>query len=126
MSFTSLEQQFDGIEQQFNAVSAALIDGDPQTVHAASAQLQQLTVDLVQVLDRVGRHHISPAPLALRVKAIAEGLPVLRENLLRRSMYVERALQVVVPATAKTTYAAQPGPYGHGVRQSGAFKVFSA
>jgi len=35
-------------------------------------------------------------------------------------------LQLVVPATQKTTYAANAGPYGGGVRPSGAFKVFSA
>jgi hypothetical protein len=125
MSFTSLEQQFDSIEQQFNALSLALIAGDPDIVHAASAQLQLLAVDLVQMLDQVGRDYLSPPPLALRIKALAEGLPVLRECLLRRAVYVERALQLVVPATQQTTYAAQAGPYGHGVRQSGAFKVFS-
>lgn len=126
MSFISLEQQLDLVEQNFNEVSVALIHGDPDVVQAASAQLQQLAVDLVQLLDQIGRHQISPAPIALRIKAITEGLPVLRENLLRRSAYVDRALQLVVPATQNSTYATGSGPYGSGVRQSGAFKVLAA
>lgn len=125
MSFTSLEQQFDLLEQQFNEVSSALVDGDPVAVQASSAALQQLSVDFVEIADELGRGCLAPAHLALRLKALAEGLPTLRENLLRRSAYVDRALQLVVPATQNATYAKTAGPYGSGVRQSGKLKVIS-
>lgn len=127
MSLSSLEQQLDRIEHQFNLVSSALIGGDPDAVQNASAQLQQVAVSFAQMVDASRRYGINLASLAPRIKAVAEGLPGLRANLLRRSAYVERALQLVVPAaTQKTTYAASAGVYGSGVRQSGAFKVFSA
>lgn len=126
MSFSSLEQQLDRLEYQFNAVSSALVDGNPDVVQASSALLQQLAVHLVQVVNEFGKNSIVPAPVVLRLRALADGLPLLRANLLRRSAYVERALQLVVPATQKTTYATGAGPYGGGVKQSGAFKVFSA
>lgn len=129
MSHSSLEQQLDRVEHQFNAVSSALIDGNPETVQAASAMLQQMAVHFVQMVDELGRNRVSlvaAASLSPRIKALAEGMPVLRENLMRRSAYVERALQLVVPATQKTTYAANAGPYGSGVRTSGMFKGFSA
>lgn len=129
MSHSSLEQQLDRVELQFNAVSSALIGGDPEAVQAASAMLQQLAVRFVQMVDEMGRDRagsVAVASLSPRIQALAAGMPALRENLLRRSAYVERALQLVVPATQKTTYAAHTGPYGSGARRSGAFNVFSA
>lgn len=126
MSFSTLEQQLDRVEHQFNAVSAALVNGDPDLVQASSAALQQLSVQFVQMVDELGRRSVAPAPLAMRIKALADGMQLLRDNLARRSAYVERALQLVVPATKNTTYSATQGPYGSPVRQSGAFKVFSA
>jgi hypothetical protein len=127
MSFTSLEKQLDLLEQQFNEVSSALIDGDPVLVESSSAALQQLAVDFLQIADELGRGSLAPAHLALRVKTLAVGLPTLHANLLRRSFYVDRALQLVVPATQAPTYsAASTNPYGNGVRQSGQFKVMSA
>ena len=125
MSFTSLEHQLDLLEHQFNEVSSALIDGDPIAVQSSSSALQQLSVNFVQIADELGRGCLAPTLLTLRLKALANGLPTLRENLLRRSSYVERALQLVVPATQNATYAKTTGPYGTGVRQSGKFKVIA-
>lgn len=126
MSFTSLEKQLDLLEHQFNEVSSALVDGNPVLVEASSAALQQLAVDFLQIADELGRGSLAPVHLALRVKALATGMPTLHANLLRRSFYVDRALQLVVPATQTTTYCASTSPYGGGVRQSGQFKVMSA
>lgn len=126
MSFTSLEKQLDLLEQRFSEVSSALIDGDPILVESSSAALQQLAVDFLQIADELGRGSLAPVHLALRVKALAVGMPTLHANLLRRSFYVDRALQLVVPATQTTTYSASTNPYGGGVRQSGQFKALSA
>jgi hypothetical protein len=126
MSFISLEKQLDLLEQQFNEVSSALIDGDPVLVESSSVALQQLAVDFLLIADELGRGSLAPAHLALRVKALSVGMPTLHANLLRRSFYVDRALQLVVPATQTTTYSGTTSPYGSGARQSGQFKVLSA
>ena len=126
MTLTSLEQQLDLLERQFNEVSSALIDGEPLAVQSTSAALQQFAVDFLQIADEYGRNSVAQGTMALRVKALAEGLPVLRENLLRRSSYVDRALQLVVPATQKVTYGSSGGPYGGGIKQSGQLKMMAA
>jgi hypothetical protein len=126
MSFTSLEYQLDLLERQFNEVSSALIDGDPVAVESNCLALQQLAVDFVQIADELGQSSLDAGHLTIRIQALAEGLPTLRQNLLRRSSFVERALELLVPAMQQTTYSKNPSPYGKGVQQSGQFKVFSA
>jgi hypothetical protein len=126
MTLTSLEQQLDLLERQFNEVSFALIDGEPTAVQSSSAALQQLAVDFVQIADEFGHASVTQGNMALRLKALADGLPVLRENLLRRTSYVDRALQLVMPATQKVTYETSAGPYGGGVKQSGQMKFLAA
>ncbi len=126
MSFTSLEHQLNLIERQFNEVSRSLVDGDPVTVETSSGALQQLAVDFVQMVDESGQSILNTPQLALRIKAISEGMPVLRESLIRRSAFVDRALQLVVPATQQTTYATSSGPYGGAFKQSGQMKAQSA
>ena len=126
MSVTSLELQLDLLERQFNEVSSALVDGDPVAVESSSLALQQLAVDFVQIADELGRSSLNTGHLPVRIKALAQGIPALRENLLRRYSFVERALELVVPATQQPTYATTASPYGNGVKQSGQFKVFSA
>lgn len=126
MSYISLEEQLNLLERQFNEVSAALRGGDIGLVQASCAGLQQLAVDFVQIADEVGRFHIASAPLAVRIRAIAEGLPALRANLFRRLTVVEQALQVVVPASQKATYAKTEGRFGTGFRPSGQLRSLSA
>lgn len=130
MSFSALEQQLDHIEQQFDVVAAALVGTDPVEVQLSSAALQQLAVDFKQTVDELRRRGAAPAHLAKRLKVLADSMPALRSSLVRRTAYVEQALQLVIPATEKTTYGPTSGPtsgpYGNGVRQSGTFRAFSA
>jgi hypothetical protein len=127
MSLTTLEQQLSLLEAQFNAVSNALIAPDPVDVQTSSAQLQQLAVEFLQMRDDCGRNSLNTPHLVLRLQALAQGMPMVRENLLRRSAYVERALALLVPqAQAQSTYSDSSGPYASGVRASGQFKAFSA
>jgi hypothetical protein len=127
MSLTTLEQQLSLLEAQFNAVSSALIATDPVDVQTSSAQLQQLVVEFLQMRDDCGRNSLNTPHLALRLQALAQGMPMVRENLLRRSAYVERALALLVPqAQTQSTYSDSSGPYASGVRASGQFKAFSA
>jgi len=125
MSNISLDAQLDLIEQQFNEVSTALQDGNAQAVQSAAARLQQLAVDFTLIVEKMGRGRWATPQRALRIKGLAHTLPALRENLLRRSAYVDRALEMIIPATKKTTYAGGSA-YGDAMRQSGAFKFLSA
>lgn len=125
MTNHSLDDQLDQIEQQFNELSTTLVDGDANGVRLASAALQQLAVDLIQMVDEMGSASLASHSRGQRIQLLASAIPSLRENLLRRSAYVDRALEMIIPATQKTTYAGG-GAYGGGVRQSGAFKVLSA
>ncbi len=127
MSLTTLEQQLSLLEAQFNAVSSALIAVDPVDVQASSSQLQQLAVDFLHMLDDCGRNSLHAPHLALRLQALAQGMPLVRENLLRRSAYVERALALLVPQAAQqSTYSDSSSPYASGARTSGQFKAFAA
>lgn len=124
---TALERQLGLIEAQFNAVSSALMAANPDDVHASSAQLQQLAVEFLQMVDEYGKNSLRAPHLALRLQALAQGMPMVRENLLRRNAYVERALALLVPqAQAQATYADSNSPYGIGLRPSGQFKSFAA
>jgi hypothetical protein len=136
LSLSSLENHLDLVEQQFNEVSVALIHGNTADLEQCSSRLQQCSVEFFQILNVSGRQALSNPALAQRVKAIGESMPSLRETLYRRSAFVEQALQLVVPREKESTYAADPSQsahgtygsagYGHGPRQSGAFKVVAA
>lgn len=126
MTKSPLDRHLDLIEQQFNELSALLVDGNPSGVQSASAAMQQLAVDLIQMADDIGRTSLLSPSRALRIQTLATALPVLRATLLRRSAYVERALEMVIPATQKATTYAGGATYGTAMRQSGAFKLLSA
>ena len=117
MTNSLLDTQLDLIEQQFNELRSTMLDGNPQQVQVASGALQQLAVDLLQMVDEVGRMQ--------RIHLLANAIQPLREGLLRHSAYVERALEIVIPAAQKPTYASG-AKYGGAMRQSGAFRVLSA
>ena len=125
MSVITLDYQLDLLELQFTEVASALVDGNPDAVQSAGARLQQLAVGLVQMADEVGRNRLTAPLRAQRIKALAKRLPALRENLLRRAAYVDRALEVVVPTPPRSTYVGR-NTYGSAMRQSGAFNVLSA
>lgn len=126
MSHPTLDSQLDLLEAQFQELGGSLIAGNPELLQAAGARFQQLTVELIQMADQVGRIQLDSPSRARRIRALSSGLGILRENLLRQSAYVDHALAVVVPATQqKATYAGSRA-YGSPIRQSGAFSVLSA
>lgn len=126
MTTATLDGQLDRIEQQFNELSALLLDGDPRGVEVASVALQQLAVELLQMADEAGRASLQSNARAARIKTLASVFPLLRSNLLRRSAFVDRALETIIPNAPQTSYAGQAKTYGASMRQSGAFKVLSA
>jgi hypothetical protein len=126
MSHSPLDGQLDQVEAQIQELGSCLIAGDPDLLLAAGAKFQQLTVELMQMADQVGRIQLNSPSRTRRIRALSSGLGALRENLLRHSVYVDHALVLLVPATQqKATYAGVRA-YGSPVRQSGAFSVLSA
>jgi hypothetical protein len=126
MSLFSLENHLDLVEQQFNEVSVVLVSGDPGAIQQACEVLQNLSVQLMQLLERRDFAHQLTKPLALRMQSVAQGIAVLRAQLIRRSAVVDQALAVVVPTESQATYGKASSPYGAVTRQSGAFKVLAA
>jgi hypothetical protein len=126
MLHISLDDQLDLLEEHFEALASSLIAGNPDALQSSSASLQLLAVELVQMLNADGRGQLRVSDRSRRVRALAGGLATVRENLFRQSAYVDRALELIVPATQqKSTYSGSRA-YGGPVRQSGAFKALSA
>jgi hypothetical protein len=126
MSLSALEQQLDDMERQLDVVASALVGAEPAEVQSNSVALQRMAVNFRHMVDACGTDPLAYAHLSTRLQALAESLSSLRENLMRRTAYVEQALQLVIPSTEKTTYAQVSGPYGERVRRTGTFRAFSA
>lgn len=126
MSKNLLDTQLDCLEAQVSELSASLIGADPRAVQAGGIALQRLAVELVQMASGTGHDQLSSLRHVQKTKALSVGIAALRETLLRRMSYVDRALEVVMPESRdKATYAGGSA-YGRPVRQSGAFSVLSA
>jgi hypothetical protein len=121
-----IEQALVEVELHFNDVSAALVSGEPQALAAASAALRQAAIDFSTLLQRLSPMDLKNESFKLRVKKIAHGMASQRESLIRRMALVDMALNTIVPATQRTTYAQAVGPYGSAGKQSGAFKYLAA
>jgi hypothetical protein len=92
----------------------------------ASAALQALAVEMAELLTTLPRLRAAPTAQLLRIRALSDGMGVLRDNLARRAAYVNQALKVVVPTPVKSTYGHSSSPFGGVVQQSGQFKVLAA
>ncbi len=125
MSQFPLIDQLDLVEQQFNEVSVVMVGSDPLALEQASAVFQRLAVEFSCLLEGSAPGALASSETAKRVKSLAQGIGVLRANLLKQAAGVEQALKIVVPVNASATYA-DSGPYGAVTRQTGAFKYLSA
>jgi len=119
-------QALDRVEQSLAAVAAILAAGDTDHVVQASAALQSVIVELAGLV-APGRG----APLKSkadidRLKALARGMSLLRQTVLRRAAYVNQALAIVVPTSAASTYAGGGNPFSTMARQTGQFRVVAA
>lgn len=127
MTRSSLDNQLELLEAQFNEVGNCLMDGNPEGLKSSGARLQQMAVELMQLADAAGRTQLKSTARTQRMRALASGVAVLREHMLRQSAFVDRALAVLVPATGhKATYTGGAGAFDRQARHSGAFTVFSA
>ena len=120
----SVDTQLALLAQTLDAASQCLNDGDAQALTQASEALQTTALGLLQMMQTT-RIPTAHTELSTQVGQLAQRLIALRENLLRRSAFVDRALKVVIPTVSAATY--QPaGPYGAGPRSSGTMNPMSA
>jgi len=109
-----IENALSIIEMECEAVAAAVASGEPQTLERASMVLRQAAVDFAAFLERQGDARLNGDELRMRLKKVTGLMNIQRENLIRRSVLVERALNAMVPSTRKNTYApaGRTGGYG--------------
>jgi hypothetical protein len=124
MQKTSIENQLVLAEQQLDAAVLSLQEGHGPALVQASERLKATAVGLVQLMNSARATSVK-SEHAAKIGELAQRLISLRENLIRRSAYVERALKVVMPVVEKTTYQTR-GPYGSSLRSAGAMNVTSA
>ncbi len=124
MNAPTIEQQLISVEHQLDEVVEHLGAGDAQALVQVSAGLQATAVGLVQLLQTSKTIRVLPEQRH-KMGQLAQRLLFLRESLLRRTAYVERALQVIMPTVEKTTYFT-PGPYAKTTRSAGAVHTFTA
>lgn len=124
MQQVSVGSQLNLVEQQLNDAMRCLNEGDSQALTEVSVGLQSTAMELVQLM-HTHRRTAGGQQFAVQIGQLAQRLISLRENLVRRSAYVDRALSVVLPASDVSTYQRR-GPYGYGVKSSGSMNVFAA
>lgn len=112
-------------ERCVQAVTAALLHGQPEPVESASRDLQQASLLLSNVLQGIKLKSGRDQQLRQRLGHVVRGIALQREALMRRAAVVEMSLHSMIPASRTPTYGGASS-YGHGVRQSGAFKMLSA
>lgn len=125
MNNSSPESYFDALEQHFNQLAVAVASGDIDGLPEISGQVHQLSVNLNSIWHQWQRQGLANHMVEQRVRVLAEGLQIVRANLLRRMSIVEQSLRVVVPATEDPTYAGG-GAYGAGPRPSGRLPTVAA
>ncbi len=120
----SVDAQLALLESNLQDVDRCLHEGDAQALSQVSEALQTTAMDLLR-MTHASRAEASQTELSTKIGQLAQRLIALRENLLRRSALVDRALKVVMPTVSETTYQ-PPGPYGSGPRSSGMMNAMSA
>lgn len=100
-----LEKPLALMELQCQAVAAAVENGQPLELEAASQSLRDTAVAFSAFMENIGGAAQAGPQLRARLKKLATHLSIQREALLRRSAVIERGLHALVPSTQKATYA---------------------
>ena len=115
-------------ERCSQVLAAALLDGQPDRVAASAVDMQHATTALSGALQGAqrGGGKVGQA-LQQRLRRLGQELVLQREACLRRSAFVDRSLNSIIPASRSMTYCGSvTSPYGKQARSSGAFGRISA
>jgi hypothetical protein len=131
MAFTPAQSEIlDALGQAERCVAAtgqALLQDDPERVHAATRDLHDSAHALALALRSVNSGAtLLLASLRDRLVNVARDIGAQREALLRRSAMVERSLQALVPpsATQSSTYSGALGRYAGRAASASTFRSF--
>jgi hypothetical protein len=130
MNSLKLSSVLDHVESQLELFSEALTGHQADQMAEAAKALQAAAVNFSKLFQQQPIGSIRDVAMQLRLKRVAASLASRRENLIRCSVMVDRALAAIVPASQSDTYAPSKGAlsrqaYGSAGRQSGEFKGFS-
>ena len=123
---TRVETSLTQLELQLGVVSAALIDGDPQSLESVTTDLRRMCMGLYELSGSLPQSDLSNKQIKRRLITLAQAMAEQREGLSRRAVAVDRALSCMLPAAKMATYTQASSPYGSAGRQSGAFKLLAA
>ena len=118
---SGIDTALERLEQRFDAVSSAIVSGDCAALESASSGLRALALEFSDLIESSRAAEPASGSAAARLRCLAQGMVLQRENLARRLASVERTLHALVPATRQATYGTGAGLYGSGARRSGAF-----
>jgi hypothetical protein len=104
----SLESALVNVEQQVEAVSAALLATDAPVLEKCSAALRQAAAELAHEMARTDAASL-PSALAQRLQAVNASLAMQRDNLARLAFLTDRQVATVLPASDASTYGARVG-----------------
>jgi len=125
-SLLSVEAAFAQVEHCFNALSMALVTGEPEALALSGINLHGASLALSALLKQTSTSDLQTLEFKKRITVLVAALGSRRESLIRRAVLVDRALNALVPATVKSTYGQSPNTYGSVGPQTGAFKYLSA
>lgn len=93
---SQLESALAQIEAHFEAVEAALAQGEASALLAASQSLRQTAQDFHALMREIPLQDLAPA-LRARLRLLATRIGSQRENILRRGAVIDRALHTLFP-----------------------------
>lgn len=110
------------VEERLQAVSDAVVSGDPASLESGSQQLRQALAEFSQVVEGQSRTMLaSDDVFKARLARVGDALARQREQLARRSALVDRALVAFLPPAPTPTYS-HPG----GARAGGVARIYAA
>lgn len=109
----NLETALAHVEQEVQAVSAALLATDAPEMERRSAALRQAAAALTELMGRTDTATLPPA-LAQRLKAVSTSIAMQRDNLARVAAITERQVATVVPQAG----GSESPTYGNGTGTS--------
>ena len=99
----NIDARLRSVERLLEAASAALIAGDPDRIEQANGAVREAVLAFTQVSSEELR--AGGQATSLRLRRVALALAAQREQLLRRSLAVERELGSLLPGrTQASTY----------------------